>query len=216
MIILSHRGYWKEPTERNQRAAFERSFDGGFGTETDLRDCLGKIVIAHDMPRGGEMTFEEVLQIMNGRNLPLALNIKADGLAEAILELLTKYNHTNYFTFDMSIPDMVAQVKRGVRVFTGLSDIAPVPAMWEQSSGVWLDCFNSDWYGSEKLDELLGTGKSVCLVSADLHKRDTAEQWKTISKTSGLKNDRLMLCTDKPMEAREFFYGKHYLQSRNL
>ena len=73
MQIISHRGYWKNPDERNQHVAFVRSFDSGFGTETDLRDICGKIVVSHDMPTGNEITFEEVLRIMDGRNLPLAL-----------------------------------------------------------------------------------------------------------------------------------------------
>ena len=75
MQILSHRGYWHDfLSESNKRIAFERSFDLGFGTETDLRDICGEIVISHDMPKGDEMTFEELLEIMGRRNLPLALN----------------------------------------------------------------------------------------------------------------------------------------------
>ncbi len=52
MIILSHRGYWKSEEERNQEVAFHRSFDLGYGTETDIRDIQGKLVISHDMPQG--------------------------------------------------------------------------------------------------------------------------------------------------------------------
>lgn len=209
MIILSHRGYWKELSERNQRIAFARSFDMGFGTETDLRDCMGKIVISHDMPTGDEITFEEVLQIMAGRNLPLALNIKADGQADKIIELLNKYNHTNYFTFDMSIPDMVVQMKNGLRVFTGLSDILPTPVMINAAEGVWLDCFNGDWYGPEVIDGLIADGKSVCIVSADLHKRETKAQWEIIKGCKTVGDNRLMLCTDYPEKAKEFFYGEN-------
>ncbi|MDR2510186.1 MAG: hypothetical protein LBC77_06040 [Spirochaetaceae bacterium] len=209
MIILSHRGYWHEKAERNMRAAFARSFRKGFGTETDLRDIAGKIVISHDMPKGAELSFEEVLQIMDGRNLPLALNIKADGLADAILALLTKYRHTHYFTFDMSIPDMVFQITRGLRVFTGLSDIAPTPVMLDKSAGVWLDCFNSDWYTAEVIDDLITSGKSVCVVSADLHKRDVRTQWEIIKSAESISNDNLMLCTDYPQKAAEYFYDKN-------
>jgi len=207
MTILSHRGYWKEISEKNQKTAFERSFDLGFGTETDLRDIAGEIVISHDMPKGNEITFEEVLQIMNGRNLPLALNIKADGMADAVLELLAKYNHTNYFTFDMSIPDMVFQLKNGMRVFTGLSDILPTPVLLDKSVGVWLDCFNSDWYGADTIDDLAACGKSVCAVSADLHKRETGTQWGIIKSCKIIDSENLLLCTDYPKKAREFFYG---------
>ena len=204
MIILSHRGYWKHPDEKNTRQAFVRSFDMGYGTETDVRDCAGKLVISHDMPRGTEMLFEEVLQIMDGRNLPLAINIKADGLGEAIFALLKEYNHTNAFTFDMSIPDMVVQLRLGLPVFTGYSDILPSPVLLEKSRGVWLDCFNSDWYDASLVDNLIGKGKTVCAVSADLHKRNVSAQWNTLKKCKS-DPDHLLLCTDTPEVATEFF-----------
>ena len=50
MIVLSHRGYWKTPAEKNTAAAFRRSFDLGFGTETDVRDRGGELVIATTRP----------------------------------------------------------------------------------------------------------------------------------------------------------------------
>ena len=211
MQILSHRGYWKTAEEKNTRIAFERSFELGFGTETDLRDVCGKIVISHDMPKGDEITFEEVLQIMDGRNLPLALNIKADGQADEILRLLAKYNHTNYFTFDMSIPDLVVQVKKGVNAFSGMSDINRNAPLFEKVSGIWLDAFNEEWYNENDIFELLAQNKKVCIVSSDLHKRDTAKQWEMLknSEIATDKNigDNIMLCTDKPEEAKEYFYG---------
>lgn len=206
MQILSHRGFWLETEERNKREAFVRSFEAGIGTETDLRDICGKIVISHDMPKGDEITFEEVLQIMNGRNLPLALNIKADGQAEAIKHLLAKYNHTNYFTFDMSIPDMVVQISAGLSVFGGQSDILPNAVLFDKTQGIWLDCFYSDWYEADTIDNLIQAGKKVCIVSADLHKRDTAKQWAIIKQSKYFNSNDLLLCTDKPIEAKEYFY----------
>ena len=91
MEILSHRGVWQSQVEKNQEVAFSRSFDLGFGCETDLRDSGGEVVVSHDMPTGKEISFEKLLQIMDGRNLPLALNIKADGLAENIAQLKLSY-----------------------------------------------------------------------------------------------------------------------------
>ena len=208
MIILSHRGFWLEQSERNKREAFVRSFDSGFGTETDLRDICGKIVISHDMPHGDEISFEEVLQIMDGRNLSLALNIKADGQSEKIKELLAKYNHTNYFTFDMSIPDMVVQISTGLNVFTGQSDLIPNPILLNKCGGVWLDAFNSDWYDADMLDDIVAKSGRVCIVSSDLHKRDTEYQWAQIKKSECWNSDSLMLCTDKPNVAKEYFYDK--------
>ncbi len=209
MIILSHRGWWQNRDERNMHDAFVRSFDAGFGTETDLRDICGKIVISHDMPRGDEITFEQVLQIMNGRNLPLALNIKADGMSNAIKDLLARYNHTNYFTFDMSIPDMVVQINSGLKVFTGQSDLIKEPILLDKSNGVWLDAFDSDWYDNVKLDKIVNKSGKVCIVSVDLHGRDTTYQWNQIKKSKSFNNDNLMLCTDYPDKAKEYFYGEN-------
>lgn len=38
MIIISHRGFWKNIEEKNSIKAFERSFINSYGLETDLRD----------------------------------------------------------------------------------------------------------------------------------------------------------------------------------
>ena len=204
VTIIAHRGWWKSEHEKNTAIAFLRAFDNGFGVETDLRDIKGEIVISHNMPVGDEMSFERLLQIMNGRNLPLALNIKADGQAEEIKRLLEKYNHTNYFTFDMSIPEMVVQHKVGLNVFTGLSDIIQTPILFEQAKGVWLDCFNSDWFGESEILGLLNQNKQVCIVSPDLHKRDYKTIWGKYKNMSGI-----MLCTDYPDEAEEYFNDKN-------
>ena len=205
MKIISHRGYWKTMDERNTRAAFIRSFTKGFGTETDVRDICGRIVISHDMPRGDEISFEEVLQIMDGRNLPLAINIKADGQIHPLMQLLKKYNHTNYFTFDMSIPDMVVQIACGARVFTGQSDLVPTPILLEDCAGIWLDSFRSEWFAPSLVDDIIDNGKNVCIVSADLHKRDISEQWKKILHCKNIDSNALILCTDMPDKAEEYF-----------
>ena len=98
MKIISHRGYWQTAEEKNTSIAFRRSFSMGFGTETDIRDYAGKLVISHDIPSGKEMTLEEMLIIYNESNCkaPLALNVKSDGLQGHLAKLLLKYNIKNY------------------------------------------------------------------------------------------------------------------------
>lgn len=198
--IIAHRGYWLKEEEKNTEIAFKRAFENGFGIETDLRDNQGKVVISHNMPCGNEMSFEELLKILDGRNLTLALNIKADGLADEIKRLLEKYNHTNYFTFDMSIPEMVYQHKLGLNVFTGKSDVIKNPIMLDEAQGIWLDCFNSDWFRESDIIDILRLNKKVCIVSPDLHKRAHKNIWEIYK---NLKE--IMICTDYPMEAREVF-----------
>ena len=64
MRIISHRGYWNTPAEKNTIHAFQRSFALGFGTETDIRDLKGELVISHDMPIGDEIRFEDFLDFL--------------------------------------------------------------------------------------------------------------------------------------------------------
>ncbi len=205
MLVLSHRGYWLNKDEHNTAIAFKRSFDLNFGTETDLRDYGSKIVIAHDIPNGNEIIFEDLLDIMANRNLWLALNIKSNGLGTAILDILKKYNHTNYFTFDMALPDLIAQMSKNICAFTGLSDIQTIAPLLNEASGVWLDSFTQDWFDSDLLDNILQSSKKLCIVSAELHKRPPNYQWQIIKKCKYLQSKNLMICTDKPQEAEDFF-----------
>lgn len=198
--IIAHRGWWKKEEEKNTKIAFEKAFDNCFGIETDLRDIKGEIVISHNMPTGNEISFEEVLKLLDGRDLPLALNIKADGMADEIKRLLEKYNIKNYFTFDMSIPEMVYQSKTGLNFFTGISDIVPNPILFDKAGGVWLDSFNSDWFDEREIYKILEKNKTVCIVSPDLHKREYKTVWAKYKNIRGI-----MLCTDYPMEAKEYF-----------
>lgn len=202
MEIISHRGYWLELHERNQPVAFHRSFDLGYGTETDVRDCAGKLAISHDMPTGDEMTLDDLLDIMGGRNLPLAINIKADGLAQALAAKFKDRGHTNWFVFDMAVPDMRGYLNEGVCTYTRLSDVEPTPAWLEQATGIWLDHFSLGYYPNQEIVKYLNHGKKICVVSPELHGRDVTGAWDSLRLLNTLPG--LMLCTDKPEQADEF------------
>lgn len=205
MKILAHRGYWRQRAERNTREALQRAFDCGWGVETDVRDSGGQLVIAHDMPQGGEMTLEQLLQLLNGRKLTLALNIKADGLSEALIELLKCYEHEHYFAFDMSIPELVLYIARGVQTFSGLSDIMPSAPLLANAQGIWLDCFKGEWYESAFIDELFKSSPQIALVSPELHGRPYHTFWNMLLSCRTLASPSLYLCTDHPDEAQNFF-----------
>src|SRR4051812_33140333 len=104
MLILSHRGYWTTTAEQNTPAAFERSFRLGFGTETDIRDLAGQLVVAHDPPGPDALSAEVLFGLYRdiGADVPLALNVKADGLQRLLPPLLATHGITNWFVFDMS------------------------------------------------------------------------------------------------------------------
>jgi hypothetical protein len=203
MNVISHRGYWLEPGEKNTAIAFRRSFELGFGTETDVRDCAGRLVISHDMPAGGEMGLEEFLGLVGASPLPLAINIKSDGLALPLAKAMAGYERRSWFVFDMSVPDMRSHIYAGNPVYTRMSEVEQQPAWLDASDGVWLDAFEGQWYDNSLVRDVLGKGKSVCIVSPELHRREHLAAWESLRPLA--RHDGLTLCTDLPEAARDFF-----------
>ena len=205
MIVLSHRGLWHETAEKNQPVAFARSFERGFGTETDVRDFGGDLVISHDMAQGGALTLAGMLDILGGRALPLAMNVKADGLAAALKARMAERGVSRWFTFDMSVPEAVVQIRLGLPVFTRASEYERKPALYDQSIGVWLDAFVSTWFTVADINAFLQDGKQVAVVSPELHGRSHLPLWEMLHPLRG--HPALMLCTDHPERAQAFMAG---------
>lgn len=200
MKLLCHRGLWTDPEAKNSRAAIEDAAHSGYGTETDVRDLSGRLVISHDPPRGGELPLDAVLKVYDDRDLTLALNIKADGLCQMVSESLASCQ-IPWFAFDMSVPEMVRYAAQGVPFFTRHSDREPDPILYEAAEGVWLDGFETDWYDDSFIKNHLSNGKSVCVVSPELHGRDPSAVWKMMKKFRNAPG--LMLCTDYIDRAKE-------------
>ena len=207
MKIISHRGYWKNFEENNRQISFNRSFEFGYGTETDIRDYQGELVVSHEIPNEFSMTMIKFLELYAGYKNPflLALNIKADGLQRKMRELLEKYNITNYFLFDMSIPDTIQYIKMGFNVFCRQSEYELNVPFYNEIKGIWLDSFCKIWYSSDLVNEHLINGKQVCIVSSELHKRDHLNHWQYLKSFNLNNSDNLILCTDYPEEARKYF-----------
>jgi hypothetical protein len=207
MIVISHRGLWRKHDEKNSLEAFHRSFSLGFGIETDLRDRNGELVISHDMAKDEAIPAELFFSIYSkyAQDSIMALNIKSDGLQMLLLEFLTLYGIKNYFVFDMSTPDMISYINSGIRVFTRQSEYELDPVLYSRSEGVWMDCFNQDWIDEQIIEAHFNNGKKVCIVSPELHKRDFYNFWKKLKNMSISGSLDLMLCTDYPEDAREFF-----------
>lgn len=208
--ILSHRGYWQSPSERNTEVAFSRSFAMGYGIETDIRDCNQKCVIAHDMALGCEMDLPCFLDLackyaVSAKTpLTIALNIKADGLAGVVGQAMALHPSINYFVFDMSVPDMRSYIAAGIPVFTRMSEVEKHPVWLDTCSGVWLDGFDTEWYDANIITDLLRRGKRVCVVSPELHNRDERGVWTMLRRLQSQSG--LSLCTDYPEKASAYFW----------
>lgn len=211
MIILSHRGYWNSDIPSNSPQAIKTALEKGYGFESDVRDYLGRMVISHNIADESSQDAEAVFRWLSayGDRYCFAINIKADGLKDILEAYLEKYSIKNYFLFDMSVPQMVEFAEMGLRFFTRQSEYEIYPALYEQAAGVWIDGFNRiDWITEGLLREHISCGKEVCLVSPDLHgKTDYKLFWDRLMGWD-IDFSMVLLCTDHPDEAREFFKEK--------
>jgi hypothetical protein len=211
MKIISHRGFWKETYEKNSKLAFSRAIKNGFGIETDVRDYCGSLVISHDIPSYKAQTFENFLICYLQDLIPktdppfLAINIKSDGLQSKLEELLKKYKITNYFVFDMSIPDAIGYLNSNINVFMRNSEHEVLSEFFGNINGIWLDQFYRDWYSLEYINTMLKRWGTICVVSPELHGRDYINCWKLLKKLPLKSINNIMLCTDYPLNAKEYF-----------
>lgn len=207
MKIIAHRGYWENLHDANSIDSFQRAFHCGFGIETDIRDYCGNIVISHDIPDHICPRLEYLFRIYNDHclNVPLALNIKADGLVGQLKEILKTYKITNYFFFDMSIPQMIEFSKANLNFFSRQSDIEKHPILYKEADGVWIDELFESWIDEKTIQFHLNNKKRVCIVSPELHKKDHLSSWNKYKTFSD--HNELMICTDYPNNAREIFNG---------
>lgn len=208
MQIIAHRGFWLNPSEKNTSIAFTRALENGFGIETDFRELNGDLVVSHDLPRGDEMPIGEFLNLYAAtpNDGLMALNIKADGLESLVRKMAEDLGMQNYFAFDMSVPDMRGYFSEGIPTFTRLSEYEKTPVFLDKSTGVWLDAFEGEWYDLSTINDLLEKNKQVAIVSSELHGRSHHQLWAFMKKNHLQQNPLISMCTDFPLEAKEYFH----------
>lgn len=209
MRILAHRGLWHKKNEKNTLEALVSAVSCGFGVETDIRDYNGKIVISHNMADASCWGLEDFLKEYNSLDNAawVALNVKADGLQSQLAELLEEYKINNYFLFDMSIPEMVATRKKKLKFFTRNSDIEAECVLCEYAAGVWMDSFYMEnWVTADNIRRHLAAEKLVAVISPEIHGFDHIPLWSMLKQEGLYEDGSVMLCTDKPESAKEYFY----------
>ena len=207
MHLLAHRGLWNAPGEQNTLAALSRALLGGHGIETDLRPLAGSVVLSHDPPASGaQLTSLTDLVEYAEQYLPdhsmLALNIKADGLAEQCLSAVSRIQDRVFF-FDMSAPELLRYLDIGLPVFARQSDVERKPICYEAAKGVWLDELREPWIRTDDIRRHLASGKRVAVVSSELHGRTHRALWQLLLPFAAERY--VMLCTDLVDEAEAFF-----------
>lgn len=212
--VISHRGYWINENEKNTIEAFKRSFEYGFGVETDIRDNNGQIVISHDIPISSEQfSLEELFLNFKSykKDIPIFLNVKSDGIKDLVRNLLIKFEITNYFLFDMSIPEMKKYSEDfPLNFLTRLSDLEIIPILLDKSKGIWVDSFYGSYPKFDFLNKYSKDNIKLIFVSPELHNCEYMSFWTELrnwllSKDNYSKKENIFLCTDKPLQANQFF-----------
>lgn len=146
-----------------------------FGVEIDLRDDhrTGKIILAHDPFVNGEY-FEDYLKEYNHNTL--ILNIKSERIEIECLNLLEKYNITNYFFLDSSFP-MIYLLNKDYKNnniacrFSEYENINNFIDNKNMFSTIWIDCFTKFALNKENYELIKNENKKICIVSPELQKQ---------------------------------------------
>lgn len=167
------------------------------GIELDLRDDphTQTIHIVHDPFILGQ-SFDYFLH--HYHHAFIILNIKSEGIEYKVLELLQKYNITNYFFLDSSFP-MIYKLSNQLDTtsairFSEFEDIQTVLHMKNKVDWVWIDCFTKNPLTSIIYKQLKECGFKLCFVSPELQNQpDKIIEYKKFFEDNQIKLD--MICS---------------------
>ena len=208
--IIAHRGLWHDPKQKNSPSALTDAMEHGFGIETDFRDMAGTLYISHDpVMSDAQQTAAEFFQTYSAQSSSgrLALNIKADGLQQMLIDALAGANIDNTFVyaFDMAVPDALEFLKTNLPCYTRVSEYESEPSFIDRADGVWVDNFTGDFPQIKLAQQYIDAGKRVAIVSPELHGRDHTVLWDEIYQAELHLNPLFEICTDYPVAAQKLF-----------
>ena len=220
--ILVHRANLKGPRSviENSLAACADALAAGFGLETDLRrDASGAFYISHDpQPRTPVNSLEAYTKLF--RQYPaaeLAINVKELGYEPALIELMRSGDlgaRSFYFDFELLEPKSPGAAQRKIKSLPGGAAVRLASRLSDRGEPlaqclaipaevVWGDEFDTLWLTEADARAVRAAGRLLYMISPEIHGFDLAtmrRRWADF-KAWGIDG----LCTDFPIEAREFF-----------
>ena len=199
-MVYAHRGMWQTPDQQNSRQSIEAARFSGYGVETDFRSKSSSLVISHD-PYGDSnpLAVDEI----DFAEIPVALNIKEDGLLPQCEAFIKKYPNQHTFLFDGSIPEMVKIKEKGLPHALRLSEYE-TELPWK-TRFLWVDGFNSDWWiKSPKILNLIEK-HFVVFVSPEVHGREIERAWEFFRFLHFKEIAQFGICTDHPDKLKATF-----------
>jgi len=140
-----------------------------YGVEVDLRDVGGRVVLQHDPFKEGE-DFEDYLKHYNHGTI--ILNVKSERIEPRVIELLDRYNISQYFFLDSSFPMVHFLSESGEKKvalrFSEFEGIDTLLLMSGRVEWVWVDCFSKLPITAVNAKILKEHKFKLCLVSPEL------------------------------------------------
>lgn len=193
--VFCHRGLWENIGEQNTPLSFAKAIEGGFSIETDLHAFLGSAVVSHDLPtRDAVLGLRDLLSL----DAKFALNLKVDGLSEEIQSHLDLLLGKGSFVFDGSIPEMLVYRYKGIPLALRLSEFER-ELSWDCDT-IWLDSFHSDWWLDHPDFMETVQGKTLIVVSPEIHGRNPTDVWNFLTKHWSDSDVKFAICTDEPVK----------------
>lgn len=198
MQIYAHRGFWNgEFTLQNSKLAIKKAFELGLGVEIDLWKVLDEIYITHDGD-SREFAFYEFMDIWSTfSDMPVAFNIKTDGIANKISDEFKDFGSSNFF-FDMSFPESIKFIEADLPIAVRVSELEPLSLKKKNNQLYWMDSFYSEWW-LQNFNDVSNIFEKSIIVSPELHGRAHMQAWNFIQ-----DNRPYGICTDYPLEFLDF------------
>ena len=140
------------------------------GIEFDLRDSNRALIVQHDACQEGQL-FSEFLQFCP-LNKVYIVNIKAEGIEEMAIEMLTKHGIHQFFLLDCGMPSIVRLGRKGERRlavrFSEYESFETVMTVAPFVSWIWIDVFSRIPITRDQVIKAKDLGLHLCLVSPEL------------------------------------------------
>lgn len=181
------------------------------GVELDIRYHENELVLHHDPFHHHEnmpQKFEGFLKAWNHSG-PMILNVKTEGVERRCIDLMTRYNISNWFFLDLSMPyfAIYAELAANKEIegfgaknlavrFSEREPIEYALSFSQKAAWVWVDCFTRLPLDGVAYDRLKAAGYKICLVSPELQKHSMEKIQDFREQLNGMDIDAI--CTKRP------------------
>ena len=143
------------------------------GVEIDIRSNNNKLILSHDPFKEGEL-LDDWLEHFEHKTL--ILNLKEEGLENRVLELMNKFDISNYFFLDQSFPFLIKTLKKGIKNcavrISEYESFETAINLKGKVEWVWIDFFTKFPLTVNEVNILKKLNYKLCLVSPELQGYD--------------------------------------------